>query len=87
MYSAPASYNVLPVEYVFGILKGYTTTGGPVPDDFPELAQLHGMQLSVTEKDILQLTQKLKGITPETIRKIFSRAFGTMHEFVNLPNV
>ena len=84
IFSGPASYRSLPVEYVFGHLKKTESEGRKTEDEFATIAAKHGSQLTLREKDCLWILSRLNKISKNQIRRMFSMAFSNLQLYLDL---
>ena len=87
VFTAPASYSVLPVENIFGYIKaGYSVREHKSVDIINE-AKERGGSLSSSELDMLRIAERIQTIDRERIRNLFAVTLAKMVDFVAMTPV
>jgi hypothetical protein len=74
LYSAPASFKCIPVEYVFGTLKKSNLEKWTTPTIESEEA-LRVTDLSLRQKLLSKVAEYLINLNPDTIKSFYRKAF------------
>jgi len=82
MFSAPASYEALPVELVFGAIKAAKL---PAVDEasLQELQDRRIRHLTNKQRMMLSVSEYLRGVSSESIKNIFFKQLSKLELFLD----